>query len=53
MIASEMMGQIYREILEKLHRTGYRVFDRREKLSKVRKGVILGSYLLRGLLGAV
>ncbi len=53
MIASEMMGQIYREILEKLHRTGYRVFDRRVKLSKVRKGVILGSYLLRGLLGAV
>ena len=53
MIASEMMGQIYREILEKLRRTGYRVFDRREKLSKVRKGVILGSYLLRNLIGAV
>ncbi len=53
MIASEMMGQIYREILGKLHRTGYRVFDRRVKLSKVRKGVILGSYLLRGLIGAV
>ncbi|MDB6137233.1 MAG: Phytoene synthase [Verrucomicrobiaceae bacterium] len=53
MIASEMMGQIYREILEKLYRTGFRVFDRREKLSKLRKGVILGSYVLRGLLGAV
>ena len=53
MIASEMMGQIYREILEKLHRTGFQVFDRREKISKLRKGVILGSYLLRGLIGAV
>ena len=53
MIASEMMGQIYSEILEKLHRTGFKVFARREKLSKLRKGVILGSYLLRGLIGAV
>ena len=53
MIASEMMGQIYREILEKLQRRGFRVFDRREKLSKLRKGVILGSYLLRGLIGAI
>jgi hypothetical protein len=38
--------------LEKLRRGGYRVFDRRVKLSKVRKGVILGSFLLRGLIGA-
>ena len=53
MIASEMMAQIYREILEKLHHTGYRVFDRREKLSKLRKGIILGGYLLRGFIGAV
>lgn len=53
MIAAEMMGQIYHEILEKLRRGGYRVFDRREKLSKVRKGVILGSFLLRGLIGAL
>ena len=53
MIASEMMAQIYREILEKLHSTGYRVFDRREKISRLRKGIILGSYLLRSLIGAV
>ncbi len=53
MIASEMMAQIYREILEKLRNAGYRVFDRREKLSKLRKGIILGGYLLRGFIGAV
>ncbi len=53
MIASEMMAQIYREILEKMRNTGFRVFDRREKLSRLRKSIILGSYLLRGLIGAV
>ena len=51
MVAARMMGQIYREILEKLRLGGFRVFDRRERLSKVRKAVILGTYWVRGLLG--
>lgn len=51
MIAAKMMGQIYREILEKLHRTRYRVFDRRERLSRLRKGLILGRYWVKGLMG--
>lgn len=52
MVAARMMARIYSEILEKLHRTGYRVFDRRERLSKLRKGFILGSFWLKGLFGA-
>ena len=32
------------------NRTGFRVFDRREKLSKLHKGVILGGYLMHGWL---
>lgn len=51
MIAAKMMGQIYSEILEKLHRTGYLVFDRRERLSRLRKGLILGRYWVKGLMG--
>lgn len=51
MVAARMMGQIYREILEKLRRGGYRVFERRERLSKARKAFILGAYWVRGLLG--
>ena len=51
MIAARMMGHIYYEILEKLHRTRYRVFDRRERLSRLRKGLILGRYWLQGLMG--
>ncbi len=51
MISARMMAQIYREILEKLHRTGYRVFERREKLSRLRKGIILGRYWIEGMLG--
>lgn len=51
MIAAKMMGQIYREILEKLNRTRYQVFDRRERLSRLRKGLILGRYWVKGLIG--
>jgi phytoene synthase len=51
MVAARMMAKIYSEILEKLHRTGYRVFERRERLSKLRKGFILGSFWVKGLFG--
>ena len=50
MVAARMMARIYGDILEKLKRTGFRVFDRREKLSKLHKGVILGGYLMHGWL---
>ena len=50
MVAARMMARIYGDILEKLKRTGFRVFDRREKLSKLHKGVILGGYLVHGWL---
>ena len=51
MVAARMMGQIYREILEKLRLGGYRVFERRERLSSARKAMILGTYWVRGLFG--
>lgn len=50
LLASQMMGQIYSEILEKLKRTRYPVFAERCRLSKLRKGWILGTYLLKGWL---
>lgn len=50
MIAARMMGRIYSEILEKLYDCGFRVFDRRVRLHPLRKGMILGGYLLKGLL---
>ncbi|MFZ4595048.1 MAG: phytoene/squalene synthase family protein [Verrucomicrobiaceae bacterium] len=50
MVAARMMARIYGDILEKLKHTGFRVFDRREKLSKLHKGVILGGYLMHGWL---
>ncbi len=53
MIAAEMMAQVYSEILEKLRRNGFQVFARRERLHPLRKGAILASYLLRGLIGMV
>jgi len=49
MVAARMMARIYGDILEKLKHTGFRVFDRREKLSKLHKGVILGGYLVQRL----
>lgn len=51
MIAARMMGQIYSEILKKLHRTRYRVFDRRERLSRLRKGLILTRFWVKGVIG--
>lgn len=48
MVAARMMARIYSEILEKLKRTGFRVFERRERISNFRKGIILGGYLMHG-----
>jgi phytoene synthase len=50
LLASQMMGQIYSEILEKLKRTRFPVFDHRCRLSKPRKAWILGTYLIKGWL---
>jgi 15-cis-phytoene synthase len=47
LLASEMMRQVYSEILEKLRRTGYPVFAGRCRLSKVRKLMILLRYWWR------
>jgi phytoene synthase len=37
MVAAEIMGRIYREILEAMARNGYRVFENRIALSRARK----------------
>jgi phytoene synthase len=50
LLASQMMGQIYFEILEKLKKLRYPVFEQRCKLSKLRKTWILICYLTRGWL---
>ena len=49
--AAEMMAQIYSEILEKIRRKHFRVFEERVSLSKLRKLVILGAYAVRGFIG--
>ncbi len=51
MQAAEMMAQIYSEILEKIRRKHFRVFDERVRLSKLRKLAILGKFSVRGFLG--
>jgi phytoene synthase len=53
MLAARMMAKIYSEILEKIKRHQFRVFERRFGLSKFRKITILTSYTLRGLFKAV
>lgn len=53
MVAAEMMAQIYFEILEKLKRQDFQVFERRIGLHPLRKGLILLGYLLRVLIRAV
>lgn len=50
LLASEMMGQIYREILEKLKLTRYPVFDERARLHPARKAWILLKYVGKGWL---
>jgi 15-cis-phytoene synthase len=51
MIAARMMGAVYGEILEKVRRQGYRVFDKRERLSPLRKGYLLTRFLIQGWIG--
>jgi phytoene synthase len=53
MLAAEMMGQVYGEILEKIRRNRFRVFGPRISLSKLRKITILGAYTARGILRVV
>ena len=53
MMAAEMMGQVYGEILEKIRRSHFQVFGPRISLSKLRKFTILGAYTARGILRVV
>ncbi len=48
LLASQMMGQIYAEILQKLHDQRYPVFEKRMRLHPVRKLTILAKYLYKG-----
>lgn len=50
MLAAEMMGQIYQELLMKMRADGYRVFERRYKPGKARLAVILIGHHLRAWL---
>lgn len=47
LLPARMMGQVYFEILEKLHQEKYPVFEKRCRLSAARKMWILVSYMLR------
>jgi phytoene synthase len=53
MVAAEMMGQIYFEILKKLKRLEFPVFETRVGLHPLRKGMILAAYLVRTLIRAI
>lgn len=53
MQAAEVMAQIYSELLEKIRRRRFRVFEGRVSLSKFRKLAILGAFTARGLMDAV
>jgi phytoene synthase len=48
LLASQMMGQIYSEILGKLRAERYPVFAKRMKLHPTRKALILAKYLWKG-----
>lgn len=50
MIAARMMGQIYGEILDKVRKKSFRVFEEKVRLSRPRMALILGGYFIRGLL---
>ncbi len=50
MLAAEMMGQMYGEILEKIRQRRFQIFGPRIGLSKLRKIAILGTYTAKGLL---
>jgi phytoene synthase len=53
MLAAEMMGKMYGEILEKIRQRHFQVFGPRIGLSKLRKIAILGAYTAKGLLRTV
>lgn len=53
MLSAEMMGQVYQEILMNMRADGFRVFERRYKLSKMRMVVILLGHLLKSRWGFV
>lgn len=46
LLPARMMAEIYAELLEKMRRDRFRVFDRRYSVSKTRKGIILARHLL-------
>jgi 15-cis-phytoene synthase len=48
MIAARMMDAIYSRILEQMKSTGYQTLIRRERLSNLKKAVILARYLIEG-----
>jgi 15-cis-phytoene synthase len=52
MIAAEMMAQVYREILEKVRSSGFRVFEERVSLHPLKKILILSRFLMRRLLNS-
>lgn len=47
LLPATIMAAIYRGVLCKMRRDGFRVFDRRYRLSKARKMAIFAKYLLR------
>ena len=48
---ARMMSQVYRELLGKMKKDGFRVFEQRYSVSKIRKLVILSKFLIAGALG--
>jgi phytoene synthase len=46
LVPAEIMRSIYQTLLEKMRKDGFRVFDRRYRLSKARKMAILSKHLL-------
>ena len=47
LVPAEIMRSIYQPLLEKMRKDGFKVFDRRYKLSKARKMAIFSKHLLR------
>ena len=47
LVPAEIMRSIYQTLLEKMRKDGFKVFDRRYKLSKARKMAIFSKHLLR------
>lgn len=47
MVAAEIMREIYHKLLMRMRKDGFRVFDRRYRLSKARKMAIFSKHLMR------